>query len=206
METLIKELGEIAIHNFKAIDPESLEGTSNPLYDPVKYRIAGVSNLVSCIVSTGCWAASTLNVSGATAISGNVMAIDLGSAWGNLLMNSINVHCQSILTTDLGNKISKSAILSGNSELAFIRRHNIESEFGIIVDIANKIFLNKGYQTEVELTADSESEGWETLLFRFYLDVTIDEFMKYQDELVKQFVSKIEPSKRTYFSVIIEPK
>jgi hypothetical protein len=96
--------------------------------------------------------------------------------------------------------------LSGNSELAFIRRHNIESEFGIIVDIANKIFLNKGYQTEVELTADSESEGWETLLFRFYLDVTIDEFMKYQDELVKQFVSKIEPSKRTYFSIIIEPK
>jgi hypothetical protein len=134
------------------------------------------------------------------------MTIDLGFAWGKLLVNSINVHCQSILTTDLENKISKSAILSGNSELAFIRRHNIESEFGIIVDIANKIFLNKGYQTEVELTADSESEGWETLLFRFYLDVTIDEFMKYQDELVKQFVSKIEPSKRTYFSIIIEPK
>jgi hypothetical protein len=204
MEMSIKDLGEIAIHNFKAIDPESLEGTSNPLYDPVKYRIAGVSNLVSCIVSTGSWAVSTLNVSGTTAILGNVKTVDLGSAWGKLLMNSINVHCQ-ILATDQGNKISKSLILSGNSELAFIRSHNIESEFGIIIDIANKIFLNKGYQAEVELTADSESQEWETLLFRFYLDVTIDEFMKYQDELVKQFVSKIEPSKRTYFSIIIEP-
>ena len=205
MEMSIKDLGEIAIHNFKAIDPESLEGTSNPLYDPVKYRIAGVSNLVSCIVGAGIWAVSKLNVPGTTAILGNVGTVDLGSAWGKLLMNSINVHCQ-ILATDQGNKINKSLILSGNPELAFIRSHNIESEFGIIIDIANKIFLNKGYQTEVELTADSESEGWETLLFRFYLDVTIDEFMKYQDELVKQFVSKIEPSKRTYFSLIIEPK
>ena len=204
MEMSIEDLGEIAIHNFKAIHPASLEGTSNPLYDPVKYRIAGVSNLVSCIISTGSWAVSTLNVSGATTILGNVKAVGLGSAWGKLLVDSVSVHCQ-ILATDQGNKISKGLILSGDSELAFMRSHNIESEFGIIIDIANKIFLNKDFETEVELTADSESEEWETLLFRFYLDVTIDEFMKYQDELVKQFVSRIEPSKRTYFSIIIEP-
>ena len=211
METLTKELAEIAIHNFKAIDPESLEGTSNPLYDPVKYRIAGVSNLVSCIVSAGSWAVSTLNVSGAanvsggTAIMSNVGKIALGSSWGKLLVNSINLHCQSILATHLENNISKSNILSGNSELAFIRRHNIESEFGIIIDIANKIFLEKGYQTEVELIADPESENWETLLFRFYVKLTGEEFLPYQKKLTKGFVSAIEPSKRIYFSLSIEP-
>ena len=169
METLTKELGNIAIHNFKAIDPESLEGTSNPLYDPVKYRIAGVSNLVSWIVSAGCWAASTLNVLEATSVSGP-------TAWGKVLVSSINVHYQRTLATDLGNKVSKHAILSGNSELAFIRQHDIENEFGIITDIANKTFVNKDYQTEVELMADSESEKWKTLLFRFYVKMTGEEF------------------------------
>lgn len=205
METLIKELGEIAIHNFKAIDPESLEGTSNPLYDPVKYRIAGVSNLVSCIVSTGSWAASTISVSKRTQILGNVRTIDPGFAWGKLLVNSITLHCQSILATHLENNINKSAILSGDSELAFIKSHNIESEFGIIIDIANKTFVNKDYQTEVELIADPESEEWETLLFRFYVKLTGDEFLPYQKKLTKGFVSAIEPSKRIYFSLSIEP-
>ena len=198
METLTKELGNIAIHNFKAIDPESLEGTSNPLYDPVKYRIAGVSNLVSWIVSAGSWAASTLNVLEATSVSGP-------TAWGKVLVSSINVHYQRTLATDLGNKVSKHAILSGNSELAFIRQHDIENEFGIITDIANKTFVNKDYQTEVELMADSESEKWKTLLFRFYVKMTGEEFLQYQKRLTKGFVSAIEPSKRIYFSLSIEP-
>jgi len=203
MEISVNEFQEIVIHNFKAIDSESLEGTSNPLYDPVKYRIAGVSNLVSCIVSAGSLAASIINVSEATASLGSIGTITAGSIWGKIVVGSINEHCQSILASEVENK--KSAIVSGDSELAFIVRHDIENEFGIITDIANKTFGEKDYQTEVELIADPESEEWETLLFRFYLKLTTDEFMKYQRELTKQLVSKIEPAKRIYFSLIIEP-
>ena len=94
--------------------------------------------------------------------------------------------------------------MSGDTELAFIKRNNIENEFGIIIDIANDIFVNKEYQAETESLVDTESEEWETLLFHFYLSLTTDEFMKYQGELMKQFVSKIEPTKRIYF-LIIEP-
>ncbi len=201
MEISIEELEEIVIHNFKAIDPESLKGTSNPLYDPVKYRIAGVSNLVSCIVSAGSLAVSALNVSEATTIMGNVRRI-AGSAWGKILVSSINEHCQSILATKVENKISA---VSGDSELAFIMCHNIESEFGIITDIANKTFGDKHYQTEVELIADPESEEWKTLLFRFYVNLIGEEFLQYQKKLTKGFVSAIEPSKRIYFSLSIEP-
>ena len=189
------------MHNFKALDPKSLEGTSNPLYDPVKYRITGVSNLVNCIVSTGSWVASTLGTLGPVFDRTK----DLRSTWGKLLVNSINVHCQSILATNLQNRIRQSVILSGDPELAFVKSHNIENEFGIIIDIANRTFVNKDYQTEVELIADPESEEWETLLFRFYVNLTGGEFLQYQKELTRGFVSGIERRKRIYFSLSIEP-
>ena len=209
METLtkgLKGLGEIAIHNFKAIDPESLEGTSNPLYDPVKYRIAGISNLVNCIIGTGNLIGLSLNVSpGASANSVSVVTIDLGPAWGTFLVNSINANCRSILASELVNKLSKGATVSGDLELAFSTRHNLEDEFGIIIEMANKIFHNKDYQTKVELIADPDSEEWETLVFRFYLRATVDELVKYQRDLTESFVSEIESGKRAYFSLNIEP-
>jgi hypothetical protein len=95
--------------------------------------------------------------------------------------------------------------VSGDAELAFIKRNKIESEFGSIIDIASDTFVDKEYQTETELVVDPESEEWETLLFHFYLSLTTDEFMKYQRKLMKQFVSRIKPAKRIYFSLIIEP-
>lgn len=200
----IKGLGIVVIGKYKAIDPESLRGTSNLLYDPVKYRIADVSRLVNCIVSTGNWATSALSIPGTTATAGNATVMDFRPAWEGLLVNSINVHCQTMLTSEPANRISRGAILSGDSELAFIARHNIESEFSAIIEIANKTFFNRDYQTQVELLADSESEEWETLIFRFYLRVTLDELMRYQHELIEKFVSEIDPSKRTYFSFTME--
>lgn len=206
MKTWAEGLGEIAIHNFKAIDPESLEGTSNPLYDPVKYRIAGISNIVNCIIGTGNLIVSTLDVSlGASANSVSVGTIDLGPAWGKFLVDSIYANCRSILTSELVNKPSKGAAWSGDLELAFSTRHNLEDECGTIIEIADKIFHNRDYQTKVELIADPDSEEWETLVFRFYLRATVDELVKYQRDLIEGFVSEIEPGKRAYFSLNIEP-
>jgi hypothetical protein len=148
---------------------------------------------------------SALNVSpGTSANSVGVATTDLGPVWGKFLVNSINANCRIILATDPGNKISKRAILSEDSE-SFIRRHDIESELGIVTDIAYKTFLDKDYRTEVELIADPESDEWKTLLFRFYVKLTGEEFLRYQKKLTKGFVSAIEPSKRIYFSLSIEP-
>jgi len=198
-EEVIGQLGEIAIHNFKGIDPKWLEGTSNLLYEPVKYRIAGLSNLVGSMVGTGAWVASTV-ILGPTPSVNKTATTQF--EWGKL---SVNVDYGAIFAVESQNKIGRETILSGDSELSFVKRHNIENEFGIIIDIANKTFVNKDYQTQVELLADPESEEWETLVFRFYVNLTGEEFLQYQKRLTKGFVSAIQPNKRNYFSLSIEP-
>ena len=198
--------GKVVIGNYQAIDPKDLEGTSNPLYDPIKYRIADISNLVTCIIGTGNLIASILNASpAASANSVNVRTIDLRPAWGTLILNSINANCRRILASESVNKLSTVTVLSGDLELAFCKRHNLEDEFATVIEMANRIFHKKDYQTEVELIADPDSEEWETLVFHFYLKATVDELIKYQRDLSKSFVTEIEPDKRTYFSLDIEP-
>lgn len=201
---LSETLKNLVVGRYKLVDlAHSKEQVTNLIYDPAKYYTGSISNLVSCTINIGSWSEAIQYTS--RIVPTNELRTYYGPTHEKLFVNSVRVHCKDISVTGSVNRIDKGVIVSGDTELAFIMRHNIENELGIIIDIANRIFGERDYQTEVQLIADPESEEWETLLFRFYLSLSTDEFMKYQKELMQQLVSKIEPTKRIYFSLIIEP-
>jgi hypothetical protein len=200
----IEELGIFAANRYKSFDRNLLEDYYNFIYDPVKYHISGFSNLVGCMVNIGTWSIAT-----AAVIEIEFEKKETGISFKNIFektfINSIEKYCQTIFISEPANRIYKGALITGDEELAFIRHYNIQNEVGFIIEMANQVFINKEFQAEIALSVDSESEQWETLLFRFYVNVTTEEFMVYQKELVRRFVSNIEPSQRIYFSIIIEP-
>lgn len=193
------------VGKFKSVDLLFSEDlSSNLIYDPVKYYIGPISNLASCMVNIGSWAVAIRTTTEEISNWNEDMTV-YKHAYEKIFIHSINTYCQSAFLTEAPNKIGRGVILSEDAALAFIKRKNIESDFGSIIDMANEIFVNKEYQIETELLVDPESEEWETLLFRFYVKLTGDEFLPYQKKLTKGFVSAIEPSKRIYFSLSIEP-
>ena len=200
----IERLGIFAANRYKSFDPNLLEHYYNFVYDPVKYHISGFSSLVGCMVNIGTWSIATTAVIGRE-FEKREMGLSFKNIFEKTFINSIEKYCQASFLSEPANRIYKGAFITGDEELAFIRNYHIQNEVGIIIEMANQVFINKEFQAEIALSVDSESEQWETLLFRFYVNVTTEEFMRYQKELVRRFVSNIEPSKRIYFSIIIEP-
>jgi hypothetical protein len=200
----IERLGIFAANRYKSFDRNLLENYYNFVYDPVKYHISGFSSLVGCMVNIGTWSIATTAVIGRE-FEKRETGISFKNIFEKTFINSIEKYCQTSFVSEPANRIYKGAFITGDEELAFIRHYHIQNEVGIIIEMANQVFINKEFQAEIALSVDSESEQWETLLFRFYVNVTTEEFMGYQKELVRRFVSNIEPSKRIYFSIIIEP-
>ena len=110
------------------------------------------------------------------------------------------------LVSEVGkaDQIRRNTLVTGSEETVYITKFNVSEEVGIIVELAEEVFRGKVYQAQLDLVADPEAEQWETLLFRFYIKATSEEFLKYQKELVKKFVSAIAPGKRNHFSLSIE--
>lgn len=202
----IKSLGVIAANRYKSLDPEILENYYNLIYDPVKYHIYDFSNSVGCLLNIGSWKMATATI--AETQVGEFMENfpqTFQSGWERVLFSCIDRSCSAGILSEPVNNISKAAFIAGDLELTFIKENDLQDQIGTIIGIANQSLIDKQFQTELELTRDSESEEWKTLLFRFYVNVTIEEFMSYQTELVRKFVYSIEPNKRKYFSLLIEP-
>ena len=199
----VKELGPLVVDKYKSIDLAFLEASSNPIADPAKHFIPGVSNLVNCIINIDGWfaAASTLRTIEIQSLWAEG-TISHSAAYEKMLVSSLAVYCQVASGFEPLNKIGK--IVSGDRELAFIKKNSIEKELADMLDVATQTFKGKEYQTELELTTDPESENWETLLFHFYMSVGCDEILEYQHQLISRFVSLIEPRKRKYFSLLVE--
>jgi hypothetical protein len=194
-----------ASHNYKSIGNHILNDYYNIIYDPVKYHIGELSNSFACFVNVGGW--TTIETTGREVIA----SMEIGGGQSifttipeKAFVHSIQGYCQVFLSEQF-NKINKDFVVTGDAELAFIVKHRIQNEVGIITDIAKQVFGKKEYQAELELVVDPESDQWESLIFRCYLKVTSDEFLRYQKSFAKRFVSQIEPDKRNYFSISIEP-
>lgn len=135
--------------------------------------------------------------------SASFFAINSGSVVGSV---SLTTSAYKVVH-ELGkpNQIKRNTLVTGTDETAYMRKHNILEDVGTVIDLANKTFENKEYQLQLDLVADPEAEQWETLVFRFFVGMTPPEILHYQKELVRNFVARIEPSKRSYFSMVVEP-
>lgn len=103
------------------------------------------------------------------------------------------------------NQIRRNTLVTGSEETAYIIQYNISEDVGVIIELADRAFGSKEYQVQLDLVADPEAEQWETLAFRFFASIAPSEILDYQKELVRNFVARIEPGKRSHFSLIIEP-